>query len=160
MKFSKGRCFKHMHGHFGECGLRMTASREAILHVLSTMKEHASAEDVYMAAHKLTPRIGLTTVYRTLEILCQMGMVYKINFADGRSRYELSETAGGHEHHHHIVCVKCGKIINYNDFSEKEVQVICDLQGELEKKYDISIKHHSVQYYGECGKCRRKEKEA
>jgi len=153
MRRNKGKCFKNMSGHFGECGLRMTASREAILDVLSKMKEHSSAEDIYLAAHKLNSRIGLTTVYRTLELLSSMGMVYKTEFGDGRARYELSEVAGGGEHHHHIVCTICGKIINYDDFSEKETQVICDLQKELEKKYQVRIKHHSVQYYGECYKC-------
>ena len=153
MRFRRGKCLQHMRGQFGNCGLRMTASRDAILNVLSTMKEHVSAEDVYLAAHKLNSRIGLTTVYRTLELLCQMGMVYKTEFGDGRSRYELSEIAGGREHHHHIVCTKCGKIINYDDFSEKEVQVVCDLQKELEKKYKVKIRNHSVQYYGECEKC-------
>jgi len=159
MRHGKVKCSKNMRGHFGECGLRMTASREAILDVLSQMKEHSSAEDIYIAAHKLNPRIGLTSVYRTLELLASMGMVYKTEFGDGRARYELSEVAGGGEHHHHIVCTKCGKIINYDDFSKKETQVICDLQKELENKYHVRIKHHSVQYYGECYKC-LKEKEA
>lgn len=158
MRQDKGKCLRHMHGHFGECGLRMTASRETILDVLSKMKEHVSAEDVYIAAHKLNPRLGLTTVYRTLELLCRMGLVFKTEFGDGRARYELSEVAGGRKHHHHIICTSCGKIINYDDFSKKETQLICDLQKELEDKYNVKIKHHSVQYYGECQKCIAKNK--
>ena len=147
-----------MRVHFGECGLRMTASREAIIDVLSKMKEHSSAEDIYIEAHKLNPRIGLTSVYRTLELMSNMGMVYKTEFGDGCARYELSEVAGGRKHHHHIVCTKCGKIINYDDFSEKEIQVICNLQKEFEKKYQVRISHHSVQYYGECYKCLKENK--
>ena len=158
MDRGRGKCLKHMRRHFGECGLRMTVSRETILNVLSKMKEHVSAEDIYIAAHKINPHIGLTTVYRTLELLCQLGMVYKTEFGDGRARYELSEVAGGREHHHHIICTECGKIINYDDFSKKEVQVVCNLQEELETKYKVRIKHHSVQYYGECDKCVTKSK--
>ncbi len=158
MRQRKCKCSKHMRGHFGDCGLRMTASREAIIEALSKMKEHVSAEDLYLAAHKINPRIGLTTVYRTLELLCRMGMVYKTEFGDGRARYELSEVAGGREHHHHIICTVCGKIINYDDFSEKEVRVICEMQQELEDKHKVKIRHHSVQYYGECSKCMPKNK--
>jgi len=153
MRKGRGKCSKHMRGHLGDCGLRMTASRAAIIEVLSKMEEHVSAEDVYLAAHKLNPRIGLTTVYRTLELLCRLGMVYKTEFGDGRSRFELSEVAGGREHHHHIVCTRCGKIINYDDFSKKEIAVVCDLQKELERKYKVKLSHHSVQYYGECEQC-------
>ena len=157
MRRDRGKCFRHMRGHFGECGLRMTASRQTILDVLSKMEEHVSAEDVYMAAHKLNAKLGLTTVYRTLELLCEMGMVYKTSFGDGKARYELSEVAGGQHHHHHIVCTVCSKIINYDDFSKKEIQVVCDVQNELEEKYKVKIKQHSVQYYGECYDCLAKK---
>lgn len=154
---NKGKCVQNMRGHFGECGLRMTAAREAILDALSKIGEHSSAEEIYLATHKMYPRIGLTTVYRTLELLHKMGMIYKIEFGDGRARYELSEKTGDKEHHHHVVCTQCGKIINYNDFSETEVQAICGLQKELEKKYRFCIQHHSVQYYGTCYTCSGKK---
>ncbi len=148
-----GRCVKHMRGQLGECGVRITAAREVILSVLGKIAEHASAEDVYLAAHKLYPRIGLTTVYRTLELLYRMGIIHKIEFGDGRARYELADAAGGKDHHHHLVCTQCGRIINYDDFSAQEIKVVCGMQQELEKKHRFRIKQHSVQYYGLCEKC-------
>ena len=73
----------------------MTAPREAILSVLNKTSKHLSAEDVYMAVHKIYPTVGLTTVYRTLELLVHMGLVFKFDFGDGRARYELSKGPKG-----------------------------------------------------------------
>ena len=65
------------HTKFRGCGYRLTVPRQAILDVLTKTSKHLSAEDVYLAVHKLHPAVGLTTVYRTLELLTQMGMVFK-----------------------------------------------------------------------------------
>jgi len=69
---------------------RITVPRQAILDVLSKESKHLSAEDVFMKVHKGYPGIGLTTVYRTLNLLTQIGLVLKFDFGDGRARYELS----------------------------------------------------------------------
>ena len=153
-----GQCRHRMRDHMCEHGLRMTAAREAILDVVSKIREHATVEEIYLATHKKYPKIGLTTVYRTLEVLVKMGFVQKIDFGEGKSRYELGDVSGERAHHHHIVCTQCGKIINYSDFSDNEREVICDLQKELEKKYCVKIMHHSVQYYGECDQCLERNK--
>ncbi|MGD2278938.1 MAG: transcriptional repressor, partial [Candidatus Omnitrophota bacterium] len=65
---------------FRGSGYRMTAPRQAIMHVLSSTDKHLSAEDIYIKVHKTYPNVGLTTVYRTLELLTQMGMVLKFDF--------------------------------------------------------------------------------
>ena len=79
---------------FRQFGYKMTARPETTIDVLSETDEHLSAEDIYIKVHSVNPKIGLTTVYRTLELLINMGMVSKFDFGDGRARYEL---VGGFE---------------------------------------------------------------
>lgn len=154
MRHRRGRGYGCMRGQLGRQGLRMTASREAVLDVLSRVDEHVSADDVYIEARKVNPKIGMTSVYRTLELLSKMGLVHKTAFGDGRARYELSSDAGGKEHHHHVVCEKCGKIINYDDFSREESDYFSGIEKQIEEKYGFKIKHHSVQYFGQCRECK------
>ena len=70
------------HGRFRRFGHRLTAPRETILNTLSKTQKHLSAEDIYLEVHKIYPAVGLTTVYRTLELLVRMGWVYKFDFGD------------------------------------------------------------------------------
>ena len=143
------------HGRFRGCGYRMTVPREAILNVLSKTSKHLSAEDIYMAVHKSYPNVGLTTVYRTLEILVQMGLVFKVDFGDGRARYELSEGPEGERHHHHLVCTRCGRVIDYTDFIDEEVELLNQTEKWLSKKYNFEITNHLIQFYGQCDRCKK-----
>jgi len=143
-------------GRFKGCGYRMTVPRQVILDVLSKTSRHLSAEDVYIAVHKVYSHVGLTTVYRTLELLAQIGLVFKFDFGDGRARYELSEGPKGIEHHHHLICTNCGRIIDYTDFIDKEVELLNETEKGLSKKYDFKITNHLIQFYGLCGKCKKK----
>ena len=79
------------HGRFKGCGYRITIGREAILDVLTNAKKHLSAEDIHNKLHNKYPAIGLTTIYRTLDLLVNMGLVFKFDFGDGRARFELAE---------------------------------------------------------------------
>jgi Fur family ferric uptake transcriptional regulator len=143
------------HGRFRGCGYRLTIAREAILNVLSKSNKHLSAEDIYLAVHKIYPAIGLTTVYRTLEILVQMKMVFKFDFGDKRARYELAEGIKGAEHHHHLVCTACGRIINYTDFVDKEKELLSQTEKGLQEKFKFKITNHIIQFYGLCDKCQK-----
>ena len=143
-------------GKFRGCGYRMTVPRQAIIDVLSKTDKHLSAEDVYIKVHKIYPNVGLTTVYRTLELLTQMGMVVKFDFGDGRARYELIE-GPGREHHHHLICTNCKRIIEYTEFIDEEMDFLKRAEEGLSKKYNFDIKNHIIQFYGLCDKCRSKE---
>ena len=88
-------------------GFRLTNPREIIVHILSDTDEHLSAEDIYVKALKVNPSIGLTTVYRTLDLFNQIGVVQKFDFGDGKARYELTKNPQKKEHHHHLVCMLC-----------------------------------------------------
>ena len=142
------------HGRFRGSGFRVTIPREAILEVLSKTQKHLSAEDVYLAVHKVYPTVGLTTVYRTLELLVQMGVVFKFDFGDGRARYELAIGPKGTRHHHHLACTTCGRVIDYTDFIDDEVELLQRTEKGLSKKYNFGITNHVIQFYGLCDKCK------
>lgn len=145
------------HGRFRGCGYRLTVPRQAILDVLSKTTEHLSAEEIYLTVHNAYPAIGLTTVYRTLELLVQTGMVFKFDFGDGRARYELSEGPRSIGHHHHLVCTGCRRIIDYTDFIDEEIELLKQTEKGLSKKYNFKITNHLIQFYGLCEKCQSKK---
>jgi Fur family ferric uptake transcriptional regulator len=149
------------HGHrWGQklsgCGFRLTVGREAIIDVLSRVNKHVSAEDIFLALRSELPGIGLTTVYRTLELLVQTGIVAKFDFGHGRARYELTEEFGEKTHHHHLICKNCQIIIDYSDFLDDEFSYIKKTEKGLSKKYNFDIESHIITFYGLCDRCRAK----
>lgn len=154
----RGNCTGRLwwHGKFRGCGYRLTAGRETILHILSKSEGHLSAEDIYMKIHPKYPNVGLTTIYRTLDVLSNLGMVYKLDFGDGRARYELAEGPKGMRHHHHLVCTDCNKVIDYTDFIDEEVDLLRETEKGLSAKYNFKITNHVIQFYGLCDRCKRK----
>ena len=140
------------HGKFRGCGYRITLGREVILDILAKADTHLSAEDIYMKAHSQYPNIGLTTIYRTLDILANLGLIYKFDFGDGRARYELTKGPKG-THHHHLICTGCNRVIDYTDFINEEVELLRQTEKGLSKKYNFKIINHLIQFYGLCSKC-------
>ena len=144
-------------GKFRGCGYRLTLGREAILDILSKSEGHLSAEDIYMKIHSRHPNIGLTTIYRTVDVLSSLGMVYKLDFGDGRARYEFAEGPKGVHHHHHLVCTGCSRVIDYTDFIDDEIELLNQTERGLSKKYNFKIKNHLIQFYGLCQHCSDKK---
>ncbi|MGD8537979.1 MAG: transcriptional repressor [Candidatus Aminicenantes bacterium] len=132
---------------------RLTAPREAILEFLSKSSKHLSAKEIYAYLHRSYPRMGLSTVYRTLDLLARMGIVTKLSLGDGQSRYEF-KSSEKEEHHHHLICTSCGKIINYSEFLEEELRLVKKTEEKLEKKYNFTIQDHNIEFLGICGECR------
>jgi len=139
---------------FHRYGARVTVPREIVIDILQNTDEHPSATDIYIQANKINPSIGLTTVYRTLDILVQMGIVRKFEFGDGKARYELINNPNGKKHHHHLICLQCREIIDYSEFTDEEIQFITKAQNKLSKKYNFKITDHEINFYGFCGKCK------
>ncbi|MBD3264863.1 MAG: transcriptional repressor [Candidatus Omnitrophica bacterium] len=137
-------------------GYKVTPARTAIIDLLSNSKKHLSAEDIFLKIHNISPNIGLTTVYRTLEVLVETGMVCKLDFGDRRARYEFSQGIEKEKHHHHLVCTNCNRIIDYTDFIEDEIELLKKTEKGLSKKYKFEIKNHIIQFYGLCNECRKK----
>jgi len=84
--------------------------------------------------------------------------VQKLDFGDKRARYELTEGLESKQHHHHLVCTVCGKVIDYSDFIDEELELLKKTEKELSKKYNMKITNHLIQFYGVCNKCSEKEK--
>lgn len=143
---------------FRGSGCRFTLARRIILDTLSFAGNHPSAEEIYLAVHKKHPGIGLTTVYRTLELLIEMGLVFKSDFGDKRARYELVEKQQREKHHHHLICTGCGKVIDYTDFIDDEIELLKKTEKGLSRKYSFTINNHIIQFYGCCEKCSNKRK--
>ena len=91
-----------------EHSLKHTAQREAILDAFLEATGHITSEDIYNRVRKTHPNIGYTTVYRTMKLLCDAGLASERHFDDGVTRYEVEQ-----EHHDHLVCTRCGKIVEF-----------------------------------------------
>lgn len=145
------------HGKFRGCGYRMTVGREAILEVLTNTKGHLSVEEIYLKVYEKYPSIGLTSVYRTLDLLVNMGVVLKFDFGDGRARYEIIDKDDKSSHHHHLICTRCKRIIDYTDFIDEEIELLKKTEKGLSDKYKFDIKNHVLQFYGICSECNKEE---
>ena len=146
------RRFGYGHGFPGVCP-RWTTPRDAVLAFLRKTKDHVSAKDVYRGLQAQFPGIGLTTVYRTLDLLNRAGVIAKINAGDGQTRYEQS-LGGEKGHHHHLICTSCGKILDYRDFESEELDLIRKTEAVLAKKYRFEISGHNIEFRGRCENCR------
>jgi Fur family transcriptional regulator, ferric uptake regulator len=132
-----------------EKGYKLTTQRRVILDViLENQGRHLSPEEIYDDVRDKYPEIGLATVYRTLQLFEQLNIVYKLNFNDGCSRYELISTSHDHQHHH-LICLSCGKVI------EVELDLLENLEHEIEKEGEFKIVDHSVKFFGYCKDCRK-----
>lgn len=144
-----------------DAGFRMTHPRGLVMNILRKTDKHMSAEDVYVRALDINPSIGLTTVYRTLDLFTQIGVVQRFDFGDGKARYELVsnplKSNQQQHHHHHLVCLKCKSIFDYTDFMKEEVELMNKTEKALSKKYQFKITHHTIHFFGLCQKCRESQ---
>jgi Fur family ferric uptake transcriptional regulator len=123
--------------------LRHTRQRDAILEIFLEAKGHITSEEIYQRVRERYPHIGFTTVYRTMKLLCEAGLAHERKFEDGVTRYEIE-----HEHHDHLVCVRCGKIVEF------ECKMIESAQNEIAGRYGFRVLRHRHELYGHCRSCR------
>ena len=135
-----------------EKGYKMTEQRREILQIFLNQSDqhHLSAEDVHSILRSKESEIGLATVYRSLELLGSLGILLKIEFGDGCSRYELNKTDPNLHRHHHLICLKCQKVI---EFDEDKLD---ELESEIAQKSGFEILNHEVKFFGYCRECRSK----
>lgn len=137
----------------GEKNFKLTNQRKVVFEILTEKQEdHLSPEEIFEHIKDIYPEIGLATIYRTLQLFEEIGLVYKLNFDDGCYRYEiLSQNDKEIHQHHHLICKKCGKII------EVKEDLMNSLEEIIEKQYNFEIKNHIVKFTGICSQCRNKE---
>ncbi len=136
--------------HIQKKGLKRTSQRDLILDVFLRTEKHLSSEDLYRLVRELDPNIGQTTVYRTLKLLSEAGLAREVRFGDGRTHYEHSYK---HQHHDHMICSRCGKII---EFFSAELEAI---QDAMAAKHRFEVTQHLLRIIGICAECRRQERE-
>lgn len=133
--------------HLKDIGLKATGPRLKILDLFEHSEtRHLSAEDVYRKLLAENIDIGLATIYRVLTQFEQAGILVRHHFETGKAVYELNE--GGH--HDHMVCVSCGKVV---EFFDPEIEA---LQERMAKKHGFHIVDHALYMYGECPECAAK----
>ena len=127
---------------------KLTTQRRTVLKVfIEHPGEHLSAEDVYGILREHSMDIGLATVYRSLDLLAELGILQKMEFGDGCSRYEVGTMTPDEHQHHHMICMKCGKVFEFQD------DLLDKLEKDICKKSGFKIVDHQVKFYGYCREC-------
>lgn len=125
-------------------GLKSTQQRELILEEFLRAGSHLSTEDLYLRLRKKNPRIGYATVHRTLKLFAECGIAEQRHFGDGQARYEASSQD---EHHDHLICLSCGRIVEFEDARIEK------LQAEVAADHGFTIERHRLELYGTCQDC-------
>lgn len=119
-------------------GLRMTEQRRTIADVLETATDHPDVEELYARAAERDPNISIATVYRTVKLFEEAGILERVDFGDGRARYEDAER----EHHDHLIDLNSGEVI---EFVDPEIEA---LQERIAEKLGYRLKGHRMELYG------------
>jgi Fur family ferric uptake transcriptional regulator len=132
--------------YMAERGLKSTRQRALIVDTFFQAGGHVSVEDVWSRVRKLDARVSVATVYRTMKLLSESGLAHARNFGDGQTRYEA---AIGREHHDHLICTNCGKII---EFENDRIEA---MQDTVAKRHGFKVTSHKMELYGLCRECQR-----
>jgi len=119
--------------------LKYTRQRKAIADVFFDQNRHLSLTEIHTLARQQHPSTGFATVYRTMKLMAESGLASEHKFAEGQARYE---PAG--DHHDHLICVRCGKIV---EFEDHEIE---DIQDRLARQYGFKVVGHRHEIYGDC----------
>jgi Fur family ferric uptake transcriptional regulator len=121
-----------------EKNMRMTEQRRVIARVLSTATDHPDVEELHRRAHAIDPHISIATVYRTVRLFEEAGIIDRHDFRDGRSRYEEHTEA----HHDHLIDMKTGKVVEFVDEEIEALQVV------IARKLGYKLVDHRLELYG------------
>jgi Fur family ferric uptake transcriptional regulator len=129
-------------------GYKLTPQRRAVLKMIMECPNHLTPEAIYKRTKEESPGIGLTTIYRTLNILSDLGFLCEVHSAGSCRSYLVRRPL---EHHHHLICSACGKVVDFTD---------CDL-AEIERKLSegtgFKIEGHLLEFSGVCPDCQQLE---
>jgi Fur family transcriptional regulator, ferric uptake regulator len=136
----------HASAVLGRSGHRWGAARLAVVDVLASHRCCLTARDIADELRGQGQKTGIASVYRALDLLHELGLVQRLDVGDGTARYEPADPSG--EHHHHLVCDRCGRVTAFED--ERLEQAI----SALSKRVDHAIDAHDVVLRGACPDCR------
>jgi Fur family ferric uptake transcriptional regulator len=125
-------------------GVRWTTQRQAIVETFIAADEHITVEDLHHRVRAIDRTISAATVYRTVNMLVEMGLATKRHFGAGSASFECEVNK---EHHDHLVCTACGKIVEFHN------DAIETLQESVAREHGFTISHHRMELYGICSVC-------
>ena len=141
MKSSVQKVFEQ---YLNDKGIRYSKPRMQVFDIFIKTEKHLTAYEIYELTKAKYPRIGYATVYRARKVICDAEIAEETNFGDGSKHYEHKY---GHDHHDHLICTKCGVLI---EVLQPEIEV---MQEEMAEKHNFTITSHKLQIFGICGKC-------
>ena len=137
------RAMTLFHERLKQHGLKSTAQRDDIARVFFQIGRHISAEELYAEVKKVNPHVGYATIYRTLKLLKECGLVNERHFDDLQARYEVVTQ----RHHDHFICERCGKIIEFENEAIERMQEI------VASQLKATLTRHKMELYGICAEC-------
>ena len=141
------RLRRDLNAYMNRRGLRSTEQRRLIIDTFFETAEHITIDQLLERVRVHDARIGYATVYRTMKMLADGGIVHERKFGDGFTRYELADEDA---HHDHLICLECGNI------TEFEEPMIEELQERIADKHGFQVQHHKHELYGVCADCVKK----
>ena len=134
----------HLASALEERGYRLTAARAAILDALTDSGGHLTADDLTEMVRRRRTGIGRMTVYRTLDLLCDLGLLRPVYQGTGAAHYIILEDG----HHHHLICSGCGRVIEFDQCALET------LHDEIDRRFSFRVDGHLLELYGQCDACR------
>lgn len=127
--------------HLAEKKLKMTRQRQIILDVFMSLSSHATLDEIHKQVQKKDKGIGFATVYRTMKLFVASGLASEHRFADGLTRYEREYKI---EHHDHIICTRCGRVV---EFENSQIE---EMQRRIAEEHGFDLVNHRMEIYGVC----------
>lgn len=124
-------------------GFRLTSSRQKIVQALLGCGGHITADGLLEVVHETDTTVGRMTVYRTLELLSELGLIRPVYQGTGAAHYILLD--GGH--HHHLICSGCNAVVEFEECGLQEISQL------LAERFNFAIEGHLVEFYGRCANC-------
>jgi Fur family transcriptional regulator, ferric uptake regulator len=132
--------------HMSERGLKTTRQRSLIIDLFFDTGGHLSVEDLWAKVRQSDSKVSVATVYRTMKLLNECGLAHARNFGDGQTRYEA---AVGKHHHDHLICTRCGVIV---EFENDRIEA---MQDAVARRHGFRVTSHKMELYGLCRNCTR-----
>jgi len=129
----------------------LTPRRRAILNLIASTDSHPDANWIYSKVRERIPKVSLSTVYRTIQALRELGLIFELPQPSGPTRYDANLQA-----HHHVICVVCGKIVDVVLPDPDSSKSLLDLRGYVREAAGfLEVNHDLLEFYGRCSSCPR-----
>ena len=141
MRLTEREVVADLHRH----GYKLTPQRRAEIRAIASSQDHLTPAAIYSRVHQKHPKIGLVTIYRTLEVLAELELICELHGRGICRSYTISNP----KHHHHLVCSNCGTVIDFPGFRLKE------LEQDLSRETGFRIDDHLLEFIGLCQNCQK-----